>query len=68
MTGPRIPVRCGMRKCVSGLPPRPYPSGWFCARCSPSARAGVPEPDELLKIAKERRALEAAALGAEVAG
>jgi hypothetical protein len=68
MSGPTRPTRCGMEKCTSGLPPRPFPEGWRCPRCTPSARAGVPEPDELLAIAKERRAEPASAYGAEVAG
>jgi hypothetical protein len=54
-----------MERCTSGLPPRPYPAGWLCDQCCPSARAGTPHPDEILARAK---AIRAAALlaGSEV--
>ena len=68
MSGPKKPTRCGMEKCTSGLPPRPYPEGWRCRQCDPSARAGTPHPDEVLARAKARRAVGAAERDAGVAG
>jgi hypothetical protein len=47
--------RCGMAACASTDNVRPYPAGWRCSACTPSALAGVPEPDELL--ARHRQAL-----------
>jgi hypothetical protein len=46
-----------MTACASTDNVRPYPNGWRCKSCSPSAMAGVPEPDELL--ARHRAALAA---------
>lgn len=47
MTGPVR--RCGVTACAGADRVRPYPCGWRCARCSPSALAGVPDPDEMLR-------------------
>jgi hypothetical protein len=58
---------CTWSDCTSGLPTRPFQGGTYCARCSPAARAGLPEPDALLVIANRRRD-EAAARLAGVAG
>jgi hypothetical protein len=67
MTGLAPPPSCTWSGCTSGLPTRPYQGGRYCARCSPAARAGLPEPDEQLVVANERLAMVAAAQVAEVA-
>jgi len=38
-----------MTACASTDTVRPFPCGWRCRACTPSALAGVPEPDELLR-------------------
>jgi hypothetical protein len=49
MTGLSV-RRCGMTACASTDRVRPYPCGWRCSHCSPSSEAGVPDPDELLRL------------------
>jgi hypothetical protein len=48
------PLACALSWCRKS-PARPYPCGPRCDACSPSAQAGVPEPDELLAL--HRKAL-----------
>jgi len=55
------PVRCGLEYCDSRLPGRPYPCGFRCARCSPSAQAGEVHPDEVAALSRRMWAASVAA-------
>ena len=57
----RRPPRCGLEYCDSGLPGRPYPCGVRCERCSPSALAKRPHPDETAALVRANWAASIAA-------